>query len=602
VKRSRETAAFLLLLILGLAPRLAFISKFPTIPYSDFLTLVSFGEMLHHDGIFTNGWYWELFNPGLPVVLSVLFRIFHGDPGSVARLATAFACGLLPLPPFLIWRGVFPLWVRLLAGAALAFWPGQILFSGAVAQDNWVLLPVIALASLAVRSLSSGHRGRPVIAGLLLAAGVAFRQEMLIVLFPLFLAAAGVTWRSGWRRMAAAALALGLPLLAMAAYRGVVTGRYTLSTEHSGLAILGAYIPGATVNGWSDPYPYIASVRPDLLHDHKKLLSQASMLAFQEVLRRPKFQAIRILQEMWSYSVTGEAGSLYWCLGAPEALPPNLHAEGLALDEGAKRFLRYEMAGIQGLFLAALIVGLGRRSTPILLLASAVLLKFAIHAAIAAQARYFYPATAMEILTIVMAVYEIAKPPLNRLMLGVACGACMVFTLTLLLFRLPLEMYVRSHDTDEPRTYHFPVETAGHDATLDCVVNHGLLYSLNVTGWPPTAAIRTLQADPPWGDSATAVCDLTATGEPRPLTLQVLDSYAPGGFPNRMVQRVEIDGVEVYLHDIAKDPGSGWASFPLGMVGPGTKRKVVIEVKAVEPDAGPGWGNAGVTTFQLSRN
>ena len=52
---------------------------------------------------------------------------------------------------------------------------------------------------------------------------------------------------------------------------------------------------------------------------------------------------------------------------------------------------------------------------------------------------------------------------------------------------------------------------------------------------------------------------------------------------------------------VAKDPGSGWAKIPLGDVGDGTKRKVVIEVKALRPDVGPGWGNAAVTTFQLSR-
>jgi hypothetical protein len=68
-----------------------------------------------------------------------------------------------------------------------------------------------------------------------------------------------------------------------------------------------------------------------------------------------------------------------------------------------------------------------------------------------------------------------------------------------------------------------------------------------------------------------------------------------------MLQRVEIDGVEVFSHDLAKEPGSGWAHVPLGNVGEGTKRKLVIEVKAIRPESGSGWGNAAVTTFQLSR-
>ena len=223
MKRPKEILGLLLLLILGLAPRLAFVSQFPTIPFSDFASLVAFGQHLHDHGIISNGWFWEYLNPGLPLVLCGLFRIFPGDPGSVARLATTLACGLLPILPFLIWRGVLPFWVRLLAGASLAVWPGQVLFSGVVAQDNWVLLPTIALAALAVRCLVTSpatgmrhirgtHVPRPVIAGLLYVAGVAIRQEMLIVLLPLFLTAAGVTFRAGWRRVAAAGLAAGLPL------------------------------------------------------------------------------------------------------------------------------------------------------------------------------------------------------------------------------------------------------------------------------------------------------------------------------------------------------------------------------------------------------
>jgi hypothetical protein len=501
VKRSRETVALLLLLILGLAPRLAFVTRFPTLPFSDFASLVAFGQNLHEHGLLSNGWFWEYLNPGLPLVLSGLFRIFPGaDPGSVARLATAFACGILPILPFLIWCGVLPLWVRLLAGASLALWPGQILFSGVVAQDNWVLLPAVALAALAVRSLVSSEPARPVIAGLLLAAGVAMRQEMLIVLFPLFLAAAGVTLRAGWRRVMAAGLAAGLPLVALAAYRGAATGRFSLSTEHSGLAILGAYIPGANVNAWTDPYPFIASVRPDLLRDRKALLSQASFLAFREALRRPGFQAARILSSVCNFSVTGEATSLYWSLQAPEVLPQALRERGAALDTALERPLRYEMAAIQGLFLAALIVGVRRRNRAILVLASAVLLKFVIHAAIAAQGRYFYAATALEILAIAVAAYEVrmAAPAGRRLLLALALCLGVAFALGLLLVRPRLIVFVQSHDVDQQRTYRFPIEVPDHGAALDCVLSRGVLITLSLPRESTqNAAIRTLKGDPP---------------------------------------------------------------------------------------------------------
>jgi hypothetical protein len=67
-----------------------------------------------------------------------------------------------------------------------------------------------------------------------------------------------------------------------------------------------------------------------------------------------------------------------------------------------------------------------------------------------------------------------------------------------------------------------------------------------------------------------------------------------------MMQRVELDGAEVFSQDIAQEPGiGGWASIPLGQVGTGTKKRVVIEVKAIQPDPGSGWGDAARTTFQL---
>ena len=69
-----------------------------------------------------------------------------------------------------------------------------------------------------------------------------------------------------------------------------------------------------------------------------------------------------------------------------------------------------------------------------------------------------------------------------------------------------------------------------------------------------------------------------------------------------MVQRVELDGVEVYSNDISAAPGSGQANIPLGNIGIGTKKKVVIEVKAIRPDPGAGWGDAAQTTFQLARS
>src|ERR1043166_9925053 len=92
-----ERLSFCSLLIAGCAPRLFMTTKFPTIPVSDFHFLVVFGTYLRDHGLVTNGWFWEYFNPGLPLFFCGLFHITPGlDPEALARFVTAVACGLIP--------------------------------------------------------------------------------------------------------------------------------------------------------------------------------------------------------------------------------------------------------------------------------------------------------------------------------------------------------------------------------------------------------------------------------------------------------------------------------------------------------------------------
>jgi hypothetical protein len=432
---------------------------------------------------------------------------------------------------------------------------------------------------------------------------------MLVALLPLFLVAAGVTFRAGWRRVAAASLAAGLPLLALAAYRDAATGRFALTTAHGGVTILGSYVPGAATNGWTAPYPFIASVRPDLFRDRNALL-QSSGLALREALRRPAFHTVRILSSVVTSAVSSEADSLYWSLGASEVLPEALRGRGAAAAVLAGRPLLFELAALQGLFLAAVIVGVWRWNAAILVLASSILLKYGLHAVTSALGRHFFVATALEILAIATAAYEVHTMtlPAARLLLVRAVTVGMVFGVGLYLCAPPLAAFVQSRDVDpQQHTYHFfllPPDLPWHETSpvnryteLTCMVDRGVLIAL----WPGVSAtLRTLQRDPAPGDRAVAVCELTGQGEPRPLVLQVLDPYAPGRLGGRMAQRVEIDGAEVFSQDFAQEPWSGWANIPLGNVGMGTKRSVVIEVKAINPDPGAGWGDKAQIAFQLA--
>jgi hypothetical protein len=213
--------------------------------------------------------------------------------------------------------------------------------------------------------------------------------------------------------------------------------------------------------------------------------------------------------------------------------------------------------------------------------------------------RFFLVSTAWEILAIALAAYEISiRAPGTARLVGYALAIGVAAVSGLFLFTPRLAAMVASRDADDPqRTYRFQLESPDQAATLACVVDRGLLYALD---WTRYAVLRTRLVNPAPGDKVAATCELIGRGEARPEVLQVLDPYAPGGLPGRMLQRVEIDGAEVFSHDIAQLAGSGWASIPLGSVGMGTKRKVVVEVKALKPDPGWSWGAATPATFQLA--
>jgi hypothetical protein len=585
-----------LLLALGLLPRLAFVTLFPTRPVSDFVALVDFALLLRNVSLTASDWHWDFFNPGLPLVLSLLFRIFPGSPEAIARLATAVLTGLVPVLPFVLWRGALPLRSRLLAGGLLAVWPGQIVFSGVVAQDNWVLFPVVALGALAARSLARGQ-GHPLAAGLLYAFGVAIRQEMLVVLVPL--AAASLGGRNGgrWKRaLLACALAAGIPLLLLALQRQAATGRFALTTEHTGFSILGAYLPGATVNAWTNPGPYLASVQPSLLQDPEEAQRQGIRLALREALRRPVFHAARITAFTLDFITAGEVANLYWSLLAPEVLPPSHQARAQAFFRFVGPLLKIDMTLFLALFLATLLITPVRRSPAVWALSAAIALKVGLHAITAAQGRYFLPVTALQILVIGLGAREAADRPRRRVVAAVAAGAVVATGLALLAPGAVAR--VRARDVDGPRTYRFTLTTRKHGGTLACGMDRGRLTDL----YRSEAAIETFQRDPSPGETATVACELTGPKTPVPLVLRLYDAYALGGLPGRMVTRVAVDESEVLRRDLAAEPGVGWMDVPLGRVGPGTRRKVLIEVVAVHPDPGAAWGKAANVRFRLDRS
>ncbi|MGE5278850.1 MAG: hypothetical protein ACM3SU_17805 [Acidobacteriota bacterium] len=592
----RDLLLALTLGALGVGSRLAFLSVFPTLPISDFQGLIRFGQLLRNKGLSGPGWLWTQFNPGLPMLLSVLYRALPSGGREAARDATAIVTGLLGLLPFLLWRGVISVRLRFLAGLLLALWPGQVFFSGVVAQDNWVLFPTVALACLAVRA-SVDRLGRcdPIASGLLFAGAVAIRQEMLAVLLPLALAASlapGKRLRASAIRLALAAV---LPLLMLAWQRHAATGRFALTTEHAGLALLGTVVPSAWFPGWVDPRPYVASVEPELLGDVHRLYDGAARLAWREYRRRPVFHALRMGDQTFRLAIDGDGTNLFWSLEAAGVLPVARQADGIRFARAARPWLRAEMAILQGLFAAALALGAWKRDRAVLALAAAVVLKIGVHALFSPMSRLLVPATALELLTIPAAARLL---PVMTFRGRTALGAVAIAAPLALLAVVPrLDALVSRHDRDDAHSYRFPLQVAGVGGLVWCDMDSG---RLTVLDWD-RATIQIRAANPAPGDRARAVCTLPPLSAGESIVLRLEDRYSGGGLPNRIVERVAIDGREVLSHDVAAVPFAGWLEVPMARDQDSPGHRVTIEIVAVSPDPGAMWGAATAATFEFQR-
>ncbi len=449
---------FAVIILLGVLPRLAFIILFPTKPISDFKGLVDFAVALR-DSIFARGeWYWEFFNPGLPTMLSLILRVFPDSPETTARWATAILSGVVPILPFATWRGVLDFRVRILAGLFLALWPGQIFFSGVVAQDNWVIFPTVALSTLAVRSLVGQDGGHPFWSAFLFVLATFIRQEMVIALLPVALASAGFC--TGCKHLMSHLLlwmtAVLLLFILIVGQRAAATGRFSFTTEHGGKAILGSYVPGAGLDYWTDPSPFIASIDPSLLKDKKRLNAESYRLALKEALRRPKFHFVRIVASVLNCLGHPDTSNFYWSLSGPNVLSLKYQQRGDLLMKRASPFLNSYILIVHAFLLASFFWGVVKRNWPVLVLAGTILLKIFIHAVMVVQPRYFMPVVALEWLVIALFINDAIKGKrIVQSVLMIAGATIVTFLLVMVSFKA--QAYILTHDEDIQRGNQFSI-------------------------------------------------------------------------------------------------------------------------------------------------
>jgi len=592
-QRSRELTLSLILLFAALSPRLLMVTLFPTQPISDFAGLVGFGKHLMQAGMASSSWHWDFFSTGLPLTLSLLFRWLPFQPEATARLATALLTGTSALLPWFLWRGTFSRSVRFASALMLAIWPAQIIFSGVVAQDNWLIPIGIALAVLAIRAQQPGRQS-PLWGAILFVLGTSMRQEMLLPLLPLALVVAvgrtnhGRTARLG-RFLAISFIGLGM----LAGHRAIVTGRFSITSTHSSYSILGAYAPGAGANYWTDPSAFLAAENPALLdRDMRDLGLDAYDLVWKQLTRRPRFHFVRIIAS--TLNALLRDGVTYWSLTAEGVLPPELLHSGQSLASFTHKLLPAHATLLWWSLLLLLPAALRRQAKHRIGAATiclAILLKVAIHAITVAQPRYFLIVQAWAMLLIAAALGNLQRSDLklqNLAWLAVSGG----IALSLAPVQAIAEAYVLRNDVF-PTSYAFPLGSDG--LRLQCEMHEGRLISIH----RDELTMAFTRDNPNPGDRARAVCHALAGETARLLIIEVFDPYPLSGLPDRVLQRVAINNKTILEHDLAAEAGAGWTTLGPYPLEAGSPISVAFELIAVYPDPEALWGRASQTSFRL---
>jgi hypothetical protein len=358
--------------------------------------------------------------------------------------------------------------------------------------------------------------------------------------------------------------------------------------------MLGAYVPGAHWDLWTDPRPFIASVDPSLLQDEKKLLQQAYGLAVKEALRRPEFHLVRIVYSITRSLARMDLSNFWWSVLSPEVLSPGYRQKADQFVARVSPGLIRALWVIHALFLASFFIGLAKQHWPILTLTSVILLKVAIHGVLVIQARYFIPVVALEMLVIVFGIQEASKlRPRGKSVASLLGGLVTVCFFGFV--GLTAEAYVRMHDDHMQRTYRFVLFEPGGHGKLECVVDSGRLTELT----HQDATMLFLNEAPRLGEKARGVCQLVKSEKPGPpLYLEIVEPYSHNVLQGQMVERVIIDGKESLSRDLATRTENRRVEILLGSTDRETKT-IIIEVEAVRPDIAWTWGGAGRITFGL---
>jgi hypothetical protein len=336
---------------------------------------------------------------------------------------------------------------------------------------------------------------------------------------------------------------------------------------------------------WAATKPYFAAVAPDLVESDTEMRRAAGGLIWRELRRRPAFHLVRSFAATATSLLSSDTEGLFWSVGFDNALPDSIRPRAARFAATVRGPITWSTALALSLCLAATFLALRRRLWPILLIVTAMALKIAVHGVVNAQGRYFVVVLAFALLVIALTVEEAERRPLGW---GAAGAVALALALVLGLRVAGEKAVAQVISHQEQLTYRFTLRDPGRAARMDCVVREGLVSLLWAS--QARAAVRLLDIEPAPGESATAECDVETLRESG-VDVLVSDSYRPGGFPDRIVQSVTVDGRDALRRDVAGEEANTWTRIPLGTLRPGERRRVVVRTTAGNVEPGWRWGN-----------
>jgi hypothetical protein len=268
-------------------------------------------------------------------------------------------------------------------------------------------------------------------------------------------------------------------VVAILAVVALTTGTFRITPSHAGGTILGAYVPGAGLDYWADPKPFVAAVEPALLEQGQSAIDRGELrIAWAEFWRRPQFHAIRILAGTLNGLLRNDAGLLYWSMTSPGVLPEEAQIPAERLLDHLQPLLWLAPQVGAALFIFSLGIIAAYRSrvaqlaTPLL---AAIGIKLAVQGIAVAQPRYYIPAIALGMLLIAICLDTLLSRGLWKVAtLSVAAALFGVLGLNVAL--TTAERYVQRHDQIPQMVYRFPLRTGA--VRFHCVMNRGRLLSL----------------------------------------------------------------------------------------------------------------------------